>query len=308
MSSFFRDRASRSTHSSQCPLLETLADRIVPANLFAKTPSQAIDDTVSRAFLPDPTGQPQRLPSLPALTFSCAPLPLRRPELGSALAAFAEGKLPGAGAYVAGRLTVYDAVIFAANDERIAAFGLVQDFDIEGTRFVYLGPLFSRRGAYLRLFTWYVGRLAAEGPDRPLYLAAEVQNPEVLLTLYTLFPHSAFPRIEDGGVPPDARGAALALAERLDHLGALDPATLATRSDETLYVARPGHEPAMDWLRERSIDPARGDSQLVIVRAGASVWERTLFCQELSEGLESLRPGRGGHDRVIAAFRRAVRG
>jgi hypothetical protein len=134
--------------------------------------------------------------------------------LGPALAAFAEGKLPGAGAYVTDRLRVYDAVIFAAHDERSAAFELVQDFDVKGTRFVYLGPLFSRLGASLRLFAWYVGRLAAADPDRPLYLAAAVQNPEVLLTLYTLFPHSALPRTEDGGVPPDVRAAAEARAEK----------------------------------------------------------------------------------------------
>jgi hypothetical protein len=228
--------------------------------------------------------------------------------LGPALAAFAEGKLPGAGAYVTGRLRVYDAVIFATRDERIAAFELVQDFDVKRTRFVYLGPLFSRLGAYVRLFAWYVGRLAAEDPGRPLYLAAEVQSPEVLLTLYTLFPHSAFPCIEDGGAPPDVRGAAEALAERLDHLGALDPATLATRSGETLYVARPGWEPVLGWLRQRGIDPARGDSQLVIVRAGASVGERAGFLRELSEGLESLRPGGGGRERVLAGFRGAVHG
>jgi hypothetical protein len=252
--------------------------------------------------------RPSLRPRLEALSFSTEPLPLRPPELGPALAAFAEGKLPGAGEYVASRLGAYDAVIVAANDDRIAAFELLQDFDVEGARFVYLGPLFSRRGAYLALFTWYVRRLAAERPDRPLYLAAEVQSPEVLLTLHTLFPHSAFPRIADGGVPPDARGAAEALAERLDHIGALDPATLATRSGETLYAARPGQGPVMDWLGQRGIDPARGDSQLVIVRAGGSVGERALFFRELSEGLESLRPGGGGRGRALAEYRRAVHG
>jgi hypothetical protein len=233
---------------------------------------------------------------------------LRRPELGLALAVFAEGKLPGAGEYVAGRLGVYDSVIVAANGAKIAAFELVQDFDAEGARFVYLGPLFSRHGAYLPLYAWYFRAVAAEDPDRPLYLAAEVENPEMLLIYCTLFPRSAFPRIEDGGAPPDVRGAALALAERLDHLGTLDPATLATRSSETLYAARPGQEPMMDWLRQRGIDPARGDSQLVIIRAGAAVRDRAEFCRELSKGLESLQPGGGGRDRVLAEFRRAVPG
>jgi hypothetical protein len=244
----------------------------------------------------------------PTRTFFYEPLPLRRRELGLVLAAFAEDKLPGAGEYVADRLGVYDGVIVAAESKRIAAFELVQDFDVKGARFVYLGPLFSRLGAYLPLFTRYVSRLTAEAHGRPLYLATEVQNPEMLLVLHTLFPHSAFPRIEGGSVPADVRGAAEALAERLDHLGKLDRASLATRSGETLYAARPGPEPVLDWLRRRGIDPARGDSQLVILRAGAAAWERSLFFVELLEGLESLRPGRGGRDRVLAEYRKAVHG
>src|SRR5947209_6779942 len=107
-------------------------------------------------------------PRLDTRSFSCEQFPLRRPELGPALAAFAEGELPGAGEYVAGRLGVYDAVIVAANEQGIAAFELLRYVDAEGARFVYLGPLFSRLGAYLRLFTWYVSRLAAEEPNRPL--------------------------------------------------------------------------------------------------------------------------------------------
>jgi hypothetical protein len=233
---------------------------------------------------------------------------LCRPDLGRALAAFAERRLPGAGEYVASRLGVYNAVIVAANDEGIAAFQLLQDFHGRGARFVHFGPLFSLPGAYLQLFTWYVGRLAVENPDHPLYLAAGVQNPEMLLTLRTLFPHSAFPRIEDRGVPVDVQGAAEVLAERLDHLGTVDSATLATRCGETLYAARPGHEPVLDWLRQRGINPERGDSQLVIVRAGASAWERALVLLQMSEGLESLRPGGSGRDRVLAEFQRAVHG
>jgi hypothetical protein len=275
----------RSIRPSAHPCLKALEDRITPADLLAIAP---------------------RLALLPSRSFSCERLPLRRPELGPALAAFAEGKLPGAGKYVSGRLGVYDAVVVATNDEGIAAFMMIHNLDVEGARIVYLGPLFSRHGACLRLFTWYAGLLAAEDLDRPLYLACEIQNPEVLLAIHTLFPRSVFPRIEGGDIPPDTGCAAEVLAERLDHLGALDLATLATRSDETLYTARPGYEPLMDWLRQRGIDPARGDSQLVIVGAGASAWERALFLLELSEGLESLRPGGGGRDRVIAAFRSAV--
>jgi hypothetical protein len=88
----------------------------------------------------------------------------------------------------------------------------------------------------------------------------------------------------------------------------VDPATLATHSGRTLCAARWGHEPVMGWLRHRGIDPVRGDSQLVIVRLGASACERALFFRELSEGLQSLRPGGDGRDRVLAAYRRAQPG
>jgi hypothetical protein len=242
-----------------------------------------------------------------ALAFSQHPLPLSCPTLRAELAAFAEAVLPGSGAYVESRLDVYDEAVVARSPDGVAACELIQAFDVDGAHFVYLGPLFSRRGAYFPLFAWYVGRLAESAPDRPLYLAAEVQSPEVLLAFHALFPHSAFPRVEDGGAPADAREAAEALAARLDHLGALEPGTLATRSGQTLYAPRPGCEPVLEWLRARGIDPARGDSQLVVLRAGASVWERAVFFLELAEGLEALRAG-AGRASALELFRRAVRG
>lgn len=261
-----------------------------------------------RSSLLSPVEQQRAPSSKSALTFFREPLPLRRPQLGAALTAFAEGKLPGAGKYVTSRLGAYDAVIVAANGTEIAAFELIQSFDAEGARFVYLGPLFSRRGAYLPLFAWHVGQLATDNPERPLYLAAEVQSPRALLALHALFPHCAFPRIEDGTVTAEVRAAAAILAEHLGHIEGLDLATLATHADETLYTAQPGCEPVMSWLHQRGIDLARGDNQLVIVRAGASIRERTLLLLQLLLGVESLRPGGEGPRQALAAFQSALRG
>jgi hypothetical protein len=260
-----------------------MEDQAVPAGLVANTLIRASGDNIGPALVSGVTQQPQRSRPPPTLTFSCEPLPLRRPELGPTLAAFAEGRFLGASEDVAGQLGVYDAVLVAADCARAAALELLQDFDVAGARVVDLGPLYSRHGASFRLVTCYIGRLAAAEPGRPRHLAAEVRSPEVLLTLDNLFPHCAFPRVEVARVLPENRGVAKALAGQPDLLGTFDLATLATRSGETLYVTRPRSEAVMDWLRQRGIDPAHGDSHLVIAQAGASVWDRVAFFRELSE-------------------------
>src|SRR4051812_24085406 len=95
----------RATHSRQDAMLPTL---------------QAAPRSTQFSFRPRLTTRND--PTRPTRTYSCEPLPLRRPELGPALAAFAEGKLSGAGEYVAARLGVYDAVIVADNGAEVAAF------------------------------------------------------------------------------------------------------------------------------------------------------------------------------------------
>jgi hypothetical protein len=246
-------------------------------------------------------------PTIVNLAFRHEPLPTPCPVFWEKATAFAERIQAGAAKYLNERKSVYHAAVAVEQRQKFLAVALVQEFASADRRFAYLGPLFSTRGGYLPLFAWYSARLVAQGPEQSLYLAAEIQSPEVLLAFALLFPQSSFPRIEDGAIPPDVRAAAEVFAARLDHIGTLNPDNLATRSEETLYAPRPRCEPVMQWLRRRGIDPARGDSQLVVVRGNASPWDNAAFLVELAEGRLSLEPGGHGRERALERFRRANR-
>lgn len=232
--------------------------------------------------------------SPPRLTFSRCTLPSTELELS--LPAFAESVCPRSAWFVEPRLKIYDDVILAYDDQWITSFGMVQEFDLDETHYAYIGPLFSRRGAYLPLFTWYAGQLAERAAGRRLFLAAEVQNPEVLLAFHILFSESVYPRIEGGPLPDDIRDAVATFAAQLSHIGAVDPVRLTTHSECSLFVPRVGYEPVMDWFRRRKIDLAGGDNQFTIVRGGPN------FLDELTAGLASIEGD--GRERVLERFRR----
>ncbi len=172
--------------------------------------------------------------------------------------AVSEGR--GATGYVARRLRTYDRVWIARRGEAVEGVLLTQHFSCGDADHTYLGPMFSRGGALVRLFEAVVHDRIGCGV---MHLAAEIEHKRVLATLRSLVPGFTQPRPQS---PPSAaaRRTAAVFAAVLGHIDDLDPATLSTRPCEPLVPGR---------------------AQLVVVSCGGSEHERARLLSELRAGV-----------------------
>ena len=215
----------------------------------------------------------------------------------------AEALLPGLGAsYLAPRLGRYAYAIQASVGEGLAAFQLIDEFEEDGARHLYLGPLFSRGGAAGPLVAGFLLGLLAEA--RPFHLMTEVENPEVALMVKALFPRSSCPDLVSLAIPAETRRIASAFSRRLGHIESLDLETLATRPGESLYVPRPGCEPVLRWLEERRVHLDAGHSQAFLITCGDPARQGPGMRAELLHGLRCFGQWALWRPRLMALFER----
>lgn len=188
--------------------------------------------------------------------------------------------------YLGRRAEHYDRVAMTTEGESLLAFQLVEEFEERGERHVYLGPLFSRGSAATTLFLWLFDGLLSD--PRPFHLLTEVQSPRVALLFKRLLPTASWPRLQGEVVPVDVSATVRRYARNIDHIGELDPFSLSTRHEETLYRGPEGYEAVVGWLARRGVDLARGDAQILVTSVGASAADRAAVRFEVWQGTLAL--------------------
>ena len=208
---------------------------------------------------------------------------------------------PGSATYLTSRLRTYGHAIAADDDQGLAAFELIDEFEENGERFVYLGPLFSRDGACVPLFCHFV-QVLLQTPQ-PFHLLTEAQNPEVVLLFKTLFPSTSYPALGPEVTPLRIRETAATFARRLDHIHGLDAANLSTRSGQTLFRRKPGCEAVLRWLEDRGVFLERGNSQMLVVSCSSAA-ERAEAQEDFRNGQRRLREWPQWRPRMLPRFER----
>jgi hypothetical protein len=223
----------------------------------------------------------------------------------AAMVALAAAGRPGfdATAYLARRAEHYDRVAVAREGGALFAVQLLQEFEEDGARHVYLGPLFSRTTSSTALFAWLFDELLAD--PRPFHLLTEVQSPRVALLFKRLFPVSSWPLLDRATPPSEVTATATRYARRLDHVGALDLSTLSTRYAETLYRGPEGYDAVVAWMAQRGVDLDRGDAMIFLVSVGRSKAERASVRFEMWQGLLALQDWPACKHETLAWFERS---
>ncbi len=199
-------------------------------------------------------------------------------------------------AYVDERFARYPTLLCARDRAGLACFGFVHEFEAGDQTYVYLGPWFSRSGALIPLFAAYYEDLLARFTGSDCHLAAEFQTPTALNALRTLVPSCCHPKFGERGVPTKIQAIAGVYARTLGHIRELDPVTLRTHSEETLF--RPtslGVAAARDLL-ERGVRLGHKDCQMAIVSVSSETREREQVRAE-------LRFGSARHEARLAVIR-----
>jgi hypothetical protein len=207
-------------------------------------------------------------PTLTLERWACSGLPL---GLRRTLVEFARGTRPACdpGLYLQARFDRYPEVRIACGRHGIAAFALLHPFMLEGERFLYVGPLFSRSRAYVQLFAQLIRELLACGD--PWHVAAEIEHPAVLHAFSVLLPSCT--EATDQPVALAARRVACRFRRHVPHIRHLELTRLRTRLDEPLYVE--------DGVK-------RAFAQLVLVSCDGSTADRRALESELRAGLSRL--------------------
>lgn len=186
-------------------------------------------------------------------------------------------------AYLAERFPLYDAVLMAHDESGLAAFQLMQRFRTDQGWFVYLGPLYSRRKAYLPMLFHFFRSAMDTWPDETLHFMAELQNPDLLLVCKTLFPRS-YPLLQTREIPLTVRQTAHVFVERIAHIEGFRPDNLSSRGSHTLYRAAAGSGAVMTWLHARGVRLDRGDSQILLLTSPADASSRSRLMREMERG------------------------
>ncbi len=208
--------------------------------------------------------------------------------------------------YLRQRFSSYERIVTAHDRQGLASFQLIQEFVHNDQYYVYLGPLFSRRKAYLPMFLTSLDRWLADNRDRTVHFMAEIQNPEILLVFKTLFLHTSFPLLHTCDVPSAVQETARIFASRIDHISQLDTRNLSTHGEDTLYQPKNGFPDILNWLRARGVDVERGDSQILLLTAGASIRERQRLRADLFRGKLMLRQWRRFRPMMLRKFKEGI--
>ena len=212
--------------------------------------------------------------------------------------ALARGACAGidAGAYCATRFDRYPSVLWSRDATgRLDAFLLYERFEEDGATFLYLGPLFSRGGAFLPMFVAEVRRLLATERG-PIHWLCEAQNPAIVHAFRALFPFDVHPRRTRLYVSLEARRTVARFARRIPHIGPVDYSTFTTAGSESLF--RPGTRSSLvRTIRGRTVDLAGGRSLLLLASCGASRLARARIELGITLGVAALE----AHRRARAA-------
>jgi hypothetical protein len=209
-------------------------------------------------------------------------------------------------AYLQNRLHTYEAILTARDRHGLAAFQLMQRFTKDEQHYLYLGPLYSRRKAYLPLFlSSFEGWMRTYRKD-PFHVMAEIQNPDILLVFKALFLHTAYPQLHTVDIPLRVQQTARIFAEELNHISHLEPSKLSTRSNQTLYLPKPGKDAVLEWLRARNVHLEQGDSQILLLTVPRSYLGRQKIRADLLRGKLMLKQWHRFYPLMLRKFKEGI--
>jgi hypothetical protein len=192
-------------------------------------------------------------------------------------------------AYLQDRLHTYDAILTARDRYGLTAFQLIQQFTKDEQHYLYLGPLYSRRKAYLPMFLSSFEGWMRKYRKEPFHMMAEIQNPDILLVFKTLFLHTAYPQLHTMDIPLWVQQTARIFAEELNHISHLDTSNLSTRANQTLYLPKSGNDAVLEWLRARNVHLEKGDCQILLLTVPRSYLGRQKIRADLLRGRLMLK-------------------
>jgi hypothetical protein len=174
-------------------------------------------------------------------------------------------------AYLAPRLASYEEAWIVRHGPHVAGFLLVQTYATEEAALIYIGPAFSRGGAYAFAFAELLSELLARA--EPFVIAMEVENPSVWRMLERLLPSHVFPHAGAAAkLPEGLRAQATRLLERVPHVVDFDPQNMTSA-----VVSAPA---------------AQGTATryaVLLVPCDGSLSQRASIARELRLGLRTLR-------------------
>jgi hypothetical protein len=192
-----------------------------------------------------------------------------RAELVELAEAVTASLCPG---YLDPRWSTYPTVAIARQGGAVAGFFLLEERRTPHLALLYIGPAFSRGGAYIALFASVLGERLRRGEE--FCVAMELESEACRQALARLLPSTSHPR--PGEPPtPSLRALARAFADHFEHIRDLDEATLSTGMSQPIS----GEEV-----------PAR--YSLALVPCTGIYERRRTLARELEQGLVSLEAHR----------------
>lgn len=208
--------------------------------------------------------------------------------------------------YLESRFDIYDQVVCLRKNQRLYGFQLIQSFEQDSEVFVYFGPLVSRSGCFLELFTTYLERVMEGNQHRTINLLAEIENPEVLFLFKALFEDYAYPKFYECIVPEEIKEKVLMYSKRLWHIHKLDVEKLTTRSSSSLYNHKSKDTIVDRWLRSRNIDTTQGMNVVLYSQVPVDQEERTIFKLQLDKGRKRMGNWKEGKEEIVSLFEGGV--
>ncbi|QQE76390.1 hypothetical protein KDJ56_10930 [Brevibacillus composti] len=208
--------------------------------------------------------------------------------------------------YLSSKWEAYPQILMAKSEHGMAAFQLLHAFACNGEHYLYLGPLFSERGAYLRMFLHFYESLQKAYPAETFHLMAELQNPELMIIFKTLFRRASYPALTGEAIPEKARETARIFADRLKHIEQLDLQKLSTCSRHTLYRKKAASPVLLSWLGARGIYPEEGGSQILLHSSPPAPALRKRVKHDLNRGLFMLKHWSRFRDVMLKKFEEGI--
>lgn len=171
------------------------------------------------------------------LTFSSIPTAdLAVADRVEALELARSGGGSGAAEYLEHRFERYATLHLARGERGLSALMLSDRAAWNGVELCYIGPVFSRRRAYLPLFSDFVLRLC--DARTPFIVCAEVESALVRRDMRRLLPRWIQPKAPSGAVSQSLRAAATAFAAAFPHIEDLELEGLTSRRREAFGFGR----------------------------------------------------------------------
>lgn len=204
--------------------------------------------------------------------------------------------------YMREKINVYDEAVIAYGVKSIKAFHLIQRFEEKETVYVYMGPLFSLRNAYLPMFDFFYNWIQEENENKQLYLMGEIQHPEILLVFTTLFGEYSYPQIKSSILPTNIVDAAQKIANRYDHIQEFNVERFSTYSSVSLYQQNHIYSEVRQWLERRGIFFEKGFNQVLVVSVPSENEERLVMNEKYQESLMMFHDWKNNKWKMLQQF------